>query len=146
MKQGIHPQYFEKLGLTKAVETLIEENKQLGDIYWIHELENIDSYYNTKQQLIIFRTIQECMNNIIKHSKAKNAKISFEKSGDYINITIQDNGIGFNIDHAKLHSLGLSTIRERIKSLKGTVQIRSKPNGGTQTEIILPVAHNKRKD
>lgn len=143
LSRNIHPHYFEKLGLTKAIETLVEEIKQLGTIYWVHELEKVDEYFSTQQQLMIFRTVQECMNNIIKHSQAKNAKISFEKSGNCININIQDNGIGFNLDQAKLHSLGLSTIRERVKSLNGTIQIKTKPDLGTQTEIIIPIKNKK---
>ncbi len=139
LSRNIHPHYFEKLGLTKAVEMLLEETQQHSTIYWVHELENIDGYFDTKSQLMIFRMVQECINNIIKHSEAKNAKVSFQLKPKEIRILIQDNGKGFHLDQEKLNSLGLSTIKERIKSLNGNLQIRTKPQQGTQTEITLPI-------
>lgn len=143
LSRNIHPHYFEKLGLTKAIEMLVEENKSLGNIYWISELENIDSCFSTQKQLVIFRIIQECMNNILKHSEAKNSKITFEKTSQHVQISLQDNGKGFNLDTTKLHSLGLSTIKERVRSLNGSLNIKTKPGQGTHTIIHIPLGKNQ---
>lgn len=139
LSRNIHPHYFEKLGLTRAVQTMVDEQQSFGNKFWIHELENIDPYFKTREQLIIFRVIQESINNIIKHSEAKNVKITFEKSGSTVVINIMDNGKGFVMDPNKINSLGLSTIRERIKSINGQFLIKSKPGNGTQTTLIIPV-------
>jgi signal transduction histidine kinase len=91
-------------------------------------------------QLVLFRVIQESINNIIKHSRAKNVKITFEKTGSDVTIQIMDNGVGFVMDPNKTNSLGLSTIRERIKSINGLFSIKSKPGEGTQTTLIVPIS------
>ncbi len=139
LSRNIHPHYFEKLGLTKAVEMIVDETNKLEKIFWVHELENVDQYFNTNQQLMLYRVVQECMNNTIKHSGAKNAKVTVQKNESSIHITIQDNGVGFQTDQTKLNSLGLSTIRERVRSLDGTVTVKSKPGSGTQTDILIPI-------
>lgn len=139
ISRNLHPHYFEKLGLSRAIEVLVEEAHQSGPIYWVHELETIDALFSASQQLMIFRMVQECVNNTLKHSQAKNAKVSIHREGAVVQIMVQDNGRGFQPDQQKLQSLGLSTIRERVKALGGEFILRSKPGQGTQYIITLPV-------
>lgn len=139
ISRNLHPHYFEKLGLSRAIEVLVEEAHQSGPIYWVHELETIDALFSASQQLMIFRMVQECVNNTLKHSQAKNAKVSIHREGAAVQIMVQDNGRGFQPDQQKLQSLGLSTIRERVKALGGEFILRSKPGQGTQYIITLPV-------
>ncbi|MBL4663245.1 MAG: hypothetical protein JKY22_06770 [Flavobacteriaceae bacterium] len=82
--------------------------------------------------------IQESVTNILKHSEATSVEIEIKKLPQKIVVKIQDNGKGFDLMEARRkQSLGLKTIAERIRILKGTVNIISNPGQGTiiQTEI-----------
>ncbi|HSH36216.1 sensor histidine kinase [Schnuerera sp.] len=98
---------------------------------------------NSTVEIAIFRIIQEALNNIFKHSKATEARIVMEYSPTRLNLSIRDNGIGFNID--KVNELGRDTtggfglinIRERVELLKGNLEIKSSPGKGTRINIFI---------
>lgn len=98
---------------------------------------------NSTVEIAIFRIIQEALNNIFKHSKATEARIVMEYSPTRLNLSIRDNGIGFNID--KVNELGRNTtggfglinIRERVELLKGNLEIKSSPGKGTRINIFI---------
>lgn len=88
-----------------------------------------ESGLNQKQKLTIFRIVQEQMNNIYKHSHAKNVLISLKKNEDHINLLIKDDGIGFDTS-VKRPGVGLRNIMSRAEVNNGTVTIESKPDAG----------------
>jgi two-component system sensor histidine kinase DegS len=89
--------------------------------------------------LYIFRIIQECLSNIIRHSKATDYTIQLSYSEDTIKIFITDNGIGFDTEKVKKDSkFGLLNISERIKALNGKMKINSS-NEGTFILFEIPV-------
>jgi signal transduction histidine kinase len=88
----------------------------------------------------LYRFVQESINNIIKHANAKAVSISIEKGSNTITVAINDNGKGFDTNAAqKLNSLGLKTLKERIRILNGKLVIKSKPNKGTSIIAKFPV-------
>ena len=100
--------------------------------------ERLDSNMET----VLYRVIQECVNNVIKHSGAGNLDISLIKDADGISATIEDNGRGFDTsDHQNFEGIGLKNINSRIAFLKGTVDFDSSPGKGTLVAIHVPVAH-----
>lgn len=141
----LRPMSLDDLGLIPTLERYIYNfnentwtNVELNIIGQEHELE-------PAIEVAIFRVIQESLNNIRKHSKATNAMIAVEFIGDRLNLSITDNGIGFNMkemDNADTKTnggFGLISIRERIELLEGTFHIRSAPGTGTKLTISVPL-------
>lgn len=85
-----------------------------------------------------YRILQEIFSNIVKHADASNVDINATKYDDMINITVTDNGKGFDLEKSK-NGLGLENIKERVKALKGTIIIDSNLTRGTTILIDLPI-------
>src|SRR5699024_10700776 len=83
-------------------------------------------------QIALYRIVQELLTNAVKHSRASNVLVQCSQNEDRIFITVEDDGIGFDVDSLKQKKgLGLANIRNRIHFLKGNLDIQSKPGEGT---------------
>lgn len=86
----------------------------------------------------IYRIIQECTGNIIKHSSATTATIRLSSTENKVKISVEDDGIGF--DPSKINKgIGLHIIQERCNSLKASLQVTSRINHGCKVVVIIPV-------
>lgn len=141
----LRPMSLDDLGLMPTLERYIEVFKEDTDIRV-----NLKSYgcFNGLEpaiQIVAFRVIQEALNNIRKHSQATVAQIIIEKSLSKLNISISDDGVGFNIDDHKpgfsnmSSGFGLISIKERVELLDGDFNITSSLNYGTKVNISIPL-------
>lgn len=136
---NIMPNALIKSGLGFAVKDFIEKIDQ-------HSLQ-VNVYTHGMQQklhpnveIVVYRVIQECVNNVIKHAQATRLDISLIHESNELNITIEDNGKGFDIAKAKDQSgIGLKNIETRIAYLKGNIEIDSKLGNGTSFAIHIPL-------
>lgn len=95
--------------------------------------------YNT--EVMLYRIIQECVNNVIKHAEATTLDLSIIRDADGISATIEDNGKGFDVkEKQKISGLGLKNIHTRVEYLKGTIDIDSSPGRGTVISLQIPVS------
>ncbi|MFD2144853.1 sensor histidine kinase [Mucilaginibacter antarcticus] len=91
-------------------------------------------------EVVLYRVIQESVNNVIKHAKATQLDIILSRTGDGINVLIKDNGVGFNLaDRSSFDGIGLGNIETRIEYLKGKVVYNSAPGKGTQVNVSVPI-------
>jgi signal transduction histidine kinase len=86
----------------------------------------------------VFRVVQEALNNCERHAKAKSIRIVAYGREDWVHLTIEDDGAGFNVG-APRTGLGLIGIEERVRDLDGKLRVASKPGRGTLIDIELPV-------
>ncbi len=91
-----------------------------------------DEYLN-----IIYATLQELLQNTLKHAKATKVKLSIKRSKNDVFLKYKDNGVGFNMDN-QANGIGLKNIKSRVEKLQGESSIFSKPEKGMQVEIKLP--------
>ena len=108
----------------------------------------VDSLIDKDAQLIVYRIVQECTNNIVKHSHARNAGILITRSDGAIAIAIHDDGAGFDTSNALSRArggFGLSGLEERVRLLKGTLHIDSSPETGTTISIRIPQQQGSRE-
>jgi PAS domain S-box-containing protein len=97
----------------------------------------------------LFRVLQEALQNVVKHSGVKQVDVDLRKISDEIHLNIKDSGKGFEVDAAlRGKGLGLISMRERVRLVKGTIAIDSKPMGGTRINIRVPLDKyaNSRKE
>lgn len=140
----LSPPVLYELGLIETIYWLAEKT-ELDHKISVSFTTDVDKIELTDSKLIlIYRVIQELINNTIKHAKAENINISFNMVQQGFEIVYSDNGIGFeNPDWANLKSdtggFGLFAVKERIKNLNGTIVIHSEKNRGTEVKIYLPL-------
>lgn len=135
------PMTLDDLGFNNAIERYLDGIKRQNNFKIVTNIDII-SIDDSDAVLNIYRIIQECISNIIKHAKACNISIDIFQKNDYIEIIIKDDGIGFDVDMVtsleKYNHFGLLIIKERIKLLNGTYNLISKENEGTKINIMIP--------
>ena len=96
-------------------------------------------------KIVIYRVLQEALNNIAKHSKANLVRLCLEKSGDTIELHVDDNGLGFNLAHELAKNipkrgLGLASMKERAETSGGIFSVTSVPGKGSSLHASWPLA------
>jgi signal transduction histidine kinase len=127
-----------KNNLSSAVKDFVNKlsNKSLS----VHVYtEGLDERADSNIETVLYRVVQECVNNAIKHSGASTLDISLIRDKDGISGTIEDNGKGFDAaDKDNFEGIGLKNIITRIEYLKGTVDFDSAPGRGTLIALHVP--------
>jgi len=122
----------------------IENIKQeVGRINATNQLSVIFTYsasiiLKEDKQIILFRIVQEALQNVLKHAQAKNVQLSVGMDSEYIRLVVSDDGIGFNYND-QTKGLGTLNINQRVKLLGGIVQWDSIHNLGTTITIQIPI-------
>ena len=101
-----------------------------------------DKGININQQVTMYRVIQELINNAIKHAKASEILVQYIREGDQVDITVEDNGVGFNKNESlkkKDIGMGLSNLETRVAYLKGNIDFESEENEGTTVNVHITV-------
>lgn len=128
-----------KSGLASAIKEFIDKIDNRVLKVNLHT-EGLNERLDANVETVLYRVIQECVNNVIKHSGANSLDISLIKDADGIAATIEDNGRGFNTkDKEKFEGIGLKNILSRIGFLKGTADFDSTPGRGTLVAIHVPL-------
>jgi NarL family two-component system sensor histidine kinase YdfH len=102
---------------------------------------SIETKISSKTSKHILYIVREALNNIAKHSEANNAAVEIAQTNNQININIKDDGVGFDVkllDQMFGH-YGLLGMTERVKSINGTIKVKSKRKLGTNINIIIPI-------
>ncbi len=141
ISRALYPSTLRQLGLSESIGQLLYDLDEEIDMFFSVDIEDINNSFDEHKTLNFYRFIQETVNNVIKHAKAKTLQVGIAKSEDMIEVMIEDNGCGFtNISTLRSESLGLKTMAERIRILNGTLSIYSKVGHGTKVTAKIPVA------
>ncbi len=140
ISQDLHPFQLDKFGLTATISDMVLKIEQSTDLFITREIDDIDNMLDPKSEIHLYRTIQEALSNIIKHAGATAAKISIKNRADKIQVSILDNGRGFDLELAVVtsKSLGIRTMHERISAIGGKLKIEKGEASGTQINITIP--------
>lgn len=133
------PTVLEKEGLVQATTQFVSEinETKLVNIL-VTDNHSTANELSQQLQLMLFRIIQELVNNIIKHSQAKNAEIVFSKHPNGLQIEVSDDGIGYD-NTSEPREQGLYSITQRLKSIGGNFKIARSSAGGTKAKVELIV-------
>ncbi len=139
----LYPNQLEKYGLAAAVDTLAEKAHDTTGIFASADLQEIGGDLPKEVSINLYRIIQECLNNTIKHADAKAVRVTATKSDGKIILSIVDNGRGFDmamLARKSQSSSGLLNIEERSKMLGGKMELESGASG-TKITIIIPISN-----
>jgi PAS domain S-box-containing protein len=140
--QALRPSILDDLGLVAAIKWLAEEIHKLSGIE-IHVKTDTIPLLSPETQLVLFRIVQESLNNVHRHSGAAEARVAVECQGDEIRVTISDNGKGFNLprqlsEFAGQGKLGLTGMAERVQLIGGELEVSSQEGKGTTIVVKVP--------
>ncbi|MBW0159893.1 MAG: PAS domain-containing sensor histidine kinase, partial [Sediminibacterium sp.] len=129
-------------GLCKAIEGLLEDielaNNSIHFDFFCENFYEEDIHYEFK--LSIYRIVQEQMNNILKHAKAKEVVIELYRD-EVIRLSVNDNGVGFDTKK-KRKGIGIHNIQTRVGLYDGQINIHSEPGKGCQLRIEFPITND----
>lgn len=131
---NLMPKALEKGGVLIALNELAKKISPVCPVHY--NKPDFTLNLSSKNQIMIYRIVQEFINNSLKHSKCKNINISISKTLGKVYIGLYDNGIGFDSDDIVMGN-GLLNITYRLNALKATYKMTSKINEGTSLEIAL---------
>lgn len=141
---NLRPVHLEQFGLTETLTEMAEQIRASSPIEWSFHFDPLDGLIPKEKEIAFFRIIQESVNNILKHSKAREASVMVRNLGDRITATVWDDGKGFSFEEGKQSKgMGLTGIEERVKVLSGTLEIQSKEGVGTTLRIHVPSTERK---
>ena len=140
ISRGLHPSNLERLGLTEAINALIYDINANTDLFFTENIENVDNILSKESELHLYRIIQESLSNIVKHAEAKAVKFTIQKEENTVDISISDNGKGFDIASKRNNmSLGIKTLFERAKIINTHIDLQSNLGKGTMLTLSIPI-------
>jgi signal transduction histidine kinase len=143
ISKDLYPNQLNQYGLGTAVEALCDKVRESTNVFVSSDIQLPGDQMVSKEiKINLYRIIQECISNSIKHAAATSIRITGEIVQGRFHLLVQDNGRGF--DPEQLHnkaakSFGLLNMQERARILSGIFKIESTPGHGTKNQIIVPI-------
>ncbi|MHC1737655.1 MAG: sensor histidine kinase [Ignavibacteriaceae bacterium] len=136
---GLKPKILEELGLEPAIRILVETTSEQHSIKGSFYPYDLVHRYAPEFELNLYRIVQELLNNIVKHAKATGFTLQVFDNDKTVNITLEDDGKGFDVQHVlnSKEGLGLQSLYRRVNSHNGFIEISSGP-GGTEVLVEMP--------
>jgi PAS domain S-box-containing protein len=139
LSHELHSTRLEYLGPVAAMRDLCQELGEQTKVKVDFKSQDLPSPLLPDISLCLFRVLQEALRNAVKHSGARHVEVGLWGTPDEIHLAVSDRGIGFDSEAAKeSRGLGLVSMKERLKLLKGTISIESQPNRGTTIHARVP--------
>ena len=129
ISRNLYPSSLEKIGIIRAIAVLMEDLQAIKGLECSYEIDEGILNFSKEVQTNLYRIIQECVNNTVKHSGATGLKVTIEKNNDEFIFTYKDNGTGIKFKKNS-KGIGLLSIQERVKILKGSLEIDEKNDRG----------------
>jgi signal transduction histidine kinase len=133
----LRPSMLDDLGLAAALEWQGREVSRRSQIEVSVESESVPEDLPDEYKIYIYRLVQEALNNAVRHSGARNAKVVVERLEKSIVVRVTDDGRGF--DPARSRGMGILGMEERVKHLSGTFRVESQPGKGATVAADLPI-------
>ncbi len=144
------PGDIEDLGLTTALQTLIDEFASTNQtIHWSVNLINIDHQFSLQGQTAIYRIFQEILTNIGKHANASQVSVRVREKDKRVLFEIEDDGQGFSSKQANQYpkkGMGLLAMEERVRMLGGALEVWGQKDQGTRISFSIPISEGGKAD
>jgi signal transduction histidine kinase len=131
----LRPSMLDDLGLVAALEWQGREVSRNSQVEVDVQSENVSDDLPDDYKVTIYRLVQEALNNAVRHSQARNARVRVEQNGRQIRVTVHDDGRGF--DPKRSRGMGMLGMEERVRRLGGRIEFQSAPGQGTTVTADL---------
>lgn len=144
LSRDLSPVILEDLGLSAALQCLFEEIGRHYEILIDCRMDPIDDLFAHDAQITLYRIFQEIVTNVGKHARASQVVVRIQRERNGVSFHVGDNGCGFDLTHVcnrepSEKGLGLAALDERVRMLKGALEIRTHPGTGTGIGFRVPV-------
>lgn len=145
ISQNLRPFQLDELGLTKAVAAMVRKLASASPIQFHCDLAEIRGVPIPEFEINLYRIVQECLNNVVKHSQATQCTVTLARTAEGVRVVVDDNGRGWNVAEVMGQGIvrsgfGLAGITERVRTLRGRVDFTARPGGGTRVTVTVPLA------
>jgi signal transduction histidine kinase len=139
ISHNLRPHHLDRLGLTQTIEVMLQRIADSGAIEVVNEMVPVDDRVSAEDAITVYRVLQECLNNVLKHSRASEVRVGCERDVDSVLFWITDNGVGFDYTAtvARAGGFGLVGMAERVQMLGGRWSVESTPGAGTTVSVRL---------
>jgi signal transduction histidine kinase len=135
----LHPSVLEELGLVEALRAECERRVRQGRLELSMDLNAFSAAIGKDAALCLFRVAQEALHNVTRHAGTRTAKVTLREMDGGLLLAVRDEGLGFDPARPGAgRSLGLSSMRERVRLAKGTLEIETAPGRGTTIVAWVP--------
>jgi signal transduction histidine kinase len=143
LAHDLHSSKLEYLGVVAGMKSWCREFAERQRIE-IDCKNDVSSVLPLEVGLSLFRVLQEAVYNAVKHSGVKRVEVQLSEHPNEVHLTITDKGMGFDVEAAMQgRGLGLTSMRERVRLLNGTITIDSTPMSGTTIHVRVPLASER---
>ncbi len=138
------PEALLKFGLNETLKSYCESVSQSSELTVSYQSFGMEERLEQTNEIVIYRIVQELLNNTIKHANATKSNIQLARNGNVISLTVEDNGRGYDVNSEQIASklamtgIGLSNINHRVEYLNGKMDVQS-DNKGTSTHIEFEI-------
>ncbi len=144
LSRDLSPVLLDDLGIDAALEYLVNNFCRLSGIEAEVNLIEINHLFAQNYQRMLYRIVQESLNNMGKYAQASHFELTIEKRSSRIFLVVKDNGKGFNVDNVLAQvsaerGMGLTAMAERVRILRGTLDVESATGKGTTIMVTVPV-------
>ena len=152
ISMNLRPSILDDLGILATISWLCREIESTYSSIRIEKQINIkESEVPDSLKIVVYRLLQEALNNMAKHSQANLVHLSFEGSDERIELTVQDNGVGFDVEQVlstdqSKRGLGLASMKERTALSGGSFSINSRQGAGTTVQASWPQGGHRLKE
>ncbi len=135
---NLRPPQLDRLGLTSTIEEMVRNISNSSDIEFIADIDNIDGLLSKESEINLFRVVQECVNNVLKHSAATKSWLSIKRTTGGAQVICRDNGKGFDpTARVPKRGIGLIGIAERVRMLGGNWTMEAAIGKGATICIMI---------
>jgi PAS domain S-box-containing protein len=145
LSQRLHPPRLEFLGIAAAAAALCREISSQQGVEVSFDAESVPEGLSKRVAVCLYRVLQEALQNAIKHSGTGKVDVSLRGGADQIELTIDDFGVGFDLETTHGRGLGLTSMNERLKAVEGHLAIRSQLQRGTSIRARVPLLKRMRE-
>lgn len=140
ISQNLRPFQLDELGLTKAVGAMVRKLAEASPVRFHTDIAELRGAFPAEAEIHFYRVLQECLNNVVKHSGATECRLAVHRENSLVRATVVDDGRGMPPDDPQAGGgFGMRTIRERVRMLRGTVDFVSRPGEGTRVIVSVPL-------
>ncbi len=136
--EDLRPSSLNNLGLVSALEIL---SREFGDSSGLDVACEFDEEVRLApaSELTVYRLVQEALTNVAKYAQAKHVRIELRALGQQAEVSVKDDGVGFDMNAHRSSSHGLLGMRYRVEAARGRMQLQSEPGQGTLIRAVLPM-------
>jgi len=145
---ALRPTVLDDMGLVSALRRYSDQHLTAQSIKVAVQARDLSERLDRSIEVVVFRIVQEAINNVARHSGATEAVITLSRTEKTVTAVVRDNGRGFNLEETTRYAdgsggLGLLGMQERAELVGGTLTIQSAQGAGTEIRLEIPLASKK---